>query len=317
MQCGRCGRRVPGNRAGNSGWQKICRGIGNTALYGGELTERAGVMGKQKIRMIHNMARSGSTLMCKCLGCMEGVVLLSEIHPRANLLGALKQAQEWFGLLSRDEITGLQQPGNGDYAKAIALIEQRCRERGDTLVLRDWAHLDYTGLPFIASPDYRPQLYAALSGSFDIIRISTARDPVTQWQSLIQLDVMKKPLQSGAFGPDQFLAGYRKYAELCVETGFIRYEDFLLNPDLEMRKICDHLQIKFDPDFINKWSDYKTITGDIPDPNSSGKIKKPHDSNRILPPSKRPVEPGLKRRFLANADYHRACELLGYTPLEE
>jgi hypothetical protein len=41
-------------------------------------------MGKQKLRMIHNMARSGSTLVCKCLGCMEGVVLLSELHPLAT-----------------------------------------------------------------------------------------------------------------------------------------------------------------------------------------------------------------------------------------
>ena len=187
-------------------------------------------MGKQKIRMIHNMARSGSTLMCKCLGCMEGVVLLSELHPRASLDGALKQAKEWFGLLTQNDIAELQKPGSVNYTKAIMLIEQRCRERGDTLVLRDWAHLDYTGYPYITAPGYRPLLYTELAESFDIVRISTTRDPVTQWQSLIQLDVMQKPLQSGAFGLDQFLAGYRKYAELCVETGYIRYEDFASGP---------------------------------------------------------------------------------------
>jgi len=76
-------------------------------------------------------------------------------------------------------------------------------------------------------------------------------------------------------------------------------------------------QIKFDPDFINKWPDYKTITGDTPDPNSPNEIRMPYDSNKILLPPKRPVEPGLKKKFLANADYHRACELLGYELLEE
>ena len=91
----------------------------------------------------------------------------------------------------------------------------------------------------------------------------------------------------------------------------------LLDPDLAMRKLCDHLQIEFDPDFIKKWPDYKTITGDVPDPNSSNKIKMPHDANKILPPAKRSVEPGLKKKFLANADYHRACELLGYDLLEK
>ncbi len=262
------------------------------------------------------MARSGSTLMCRCLGCMEGVVLLSELHPLASLDGAFRQAKEWFGLLTQNDIAELQKPGSANYTKAIVLIEQRCRERGATLILRDWAHLDYTGYPYLA-PGYRPLLYTELAESFDIVRISTTRDPVTQWQSLIRLDMMRKPPQAGTFGLDQFLVGYRKYAELCVETGFIRYEDFLLDPDLAMRKLCDHLQIKFDPGFINKWPDYKTITGDTPDPNSPNEIRMPYDSNKILLPPKRPVEPGLKKRFLANADYHRACELLGYDLLKE
>jgi protein O-GlcNAc transferase len=256
--------------------------------------------------------------MCKCLGCMDGVVLLSELHPHAwKLFNPIKQAQEWFGLLTQNDIAELQKQNNVSYTQAIKLIEQRCRARGATLVLRDWAHLDYTGFPFANAPGYRPLLYTELAESFDIIRISTTRDPVTQWQSLIQLALLQEPLRSGAFGLDQFLLGYRKYAELCVETGFVRYEDFTVNPDLEMRKLCDHLQIKFDPDFINKWPDYKTITGDVPSPHSQNKNKMPYDSNRILPPSKRPVEPGLKKKFLANADYQRACELLGYSLLEE
>jgi protein O-GlcNAc transferase len=270
-------------------------------------------MEKQKIRIIHNMARSGSTIMCRCLGCMESVVLLSELHPLAwKLFNPIEQAQDWFGLFSQSDIDEMKKQKDVSYTQVIMLIEQRCRERGETLVMRDWAHLDYTGIPFIGAPEYRPMLYVELAESFDIIRISTTRDPVTQWQSLIQLEVTQEPLISGAFGLDQFLAGYRKYAELCVETGFIRYEDFLLNPDSEMRKLCDYLQIKFDPDFINKWFDYNTITGYVPDPD-----KLPHHSSRILPVTNKPVEPGLKNMFLANSDYRRACELLGYTLLEE
>lgn len=285
-------------------------------LCDSEQVEKVGVKEKQKLRIIHNMARSGSTLVCKCLGCMEGVVLLSELHPHAwKIFNPLNQAIEWFGLLTQAEIADLQKKGGISYTQVIELIEQRCRERGEILVLRDWAHLDFTGLPFVATPPYRPLLYTELAQSFDIIRISTTRDPVTQWQSLIQLGVMHEPLKSGTFGLDQFLVGYRKYAEMCVETGFVRYEDFLLKPDLAMRKLCEHLQIKFDPDFINKWPDYKTITGDIPNPNRPNNIKMPYDSNKILLPAKRPVEPSLKTKFLANADYHRACELLGYNPL--
>lgn len=244
--------------------------------------------------------------MCKALGCMEGVVLLSELHPHAsNLFNPLVQAKEWFGLFSQSDLDDLQRRGTVSFTKAIELVEQRCRARGDTLVLRDWAHLDYTGYPF-ATPSYSPLLYTGLAESFEIIRISTTRDPVTQWQSLVQLNVMQAPLQSGVFDLDQFLVGYRKYAELCVETGFIRYEDFLRRPELPMRKLCDHLKIKFDPGFIRKWADYQTITGDIGNPRGLSKIKAP---------PKRPVEPGLRKKFLANADYHHACKLLGYDVL--
>ena len=103
--------------------------------------------------------------MCKCLGCMEGVVLLSELHPHAwNLFNPLKQTEEWFGLLTQNNITDLQNQGPVNYTTAIALIEQRCRTRGDTLVLRDWAHLDYTGFPFVTAPGYRPLLYTELFG---------------------------------------------------------------------------------------------------------------------------------------------------------
>lgn len=244
--------------------------------------------------------------MCKSLGCMEGVTLLSELHPRANeLFNPLVQAKEWFGLFSQSELDDLQVHGTVNFTKAIELIEQRCRARGNSLVLRDWGHLDYTGYPF-TTPSYSPLLYTELAEYFEIIRISTTRDPVTQWQSLVQLNVMQVPLKSGVFDLDQFLFGYRKYAELCVETGFIRYEDFLRRPELPMRKLCEHLSIKFDPDFIKKWVDYQTITGDIGNPRGLCKIKAP---------SRRPVEPELRKRFLDNADYHHACKLLGYNVL--
>jgi hypothetical protein len=237
---------------------------------------------------------------------MEGVVQLSEIHPQGgNFFNPLVQAKAWYGLLTQSEVDDLQKQGTVNLTKAIELIEQRCRIRGDILILRDWAHLDYTGHPF-TTPTYSPQLFTELVESFEIIRISTTRDPVTQWQSLTQLSVMQAPLQSGIFDLDQFLVGYRKYAELCVETGFIRYEDFLRKPDIPLRKLCDHLQIKFDPGFMKRWTDYNTITGDINNPRGSDKIKKP---------PRQPVEPALRKKFLGNADYLRSCKLLGYDVL--
>lgn len=261
-------------------------------------------MEKPKLRMIHNMARSGSTLICKCLGCMKDVFLLSEVHPLAwHLFNPLKQASEWFGLLAQDDVAELRQRGETTFTDAIALIQRRCVERGGTLVLRDWAHLDYTGYPFISTPSFRPLLYVELAKSFEILRVSTAREPIAQWQSLAQLGVMQEPLRSGVFGIDKFLAGYLKYAMLCVETGFVRYEELLANPESVMGKLCKSLVIDFDAEFIHKWHDYKTITGDVNNQRAS---------NAFRTPPSRPVDGEVKKAFRANSDYHRVCELLGY-----
>lgn len=254
------------------------------------------------------MARSGSTLICKCLGCMEGVVLLSEIHPLGvQYFNPLKQAAEWYGLLSQAEVEALQQPGTTHFPEAIALIEGRCRKRGLALILRDWAHLDFTGQPF-TTPTYTPLLFKELAGNFEILRISTARDPVTQWQSLSQLGLIQAAMQDGKFDLEQFLLGYRRYAELCVETGFVRYEDFLRKPELPLRKLCEQLQVKFDPGFVRKWSQYTNITGDINNFRHTDKIRKL---------ASKPVEPALRKRFLDNIDYRRACTILGYDPLRK
>ena len=261
-----------------------------------------------KLRMIHNMARSGSTLMCKCLGCMEHVVLLSELHPLGlNYFNPLKQAADWFGLVETKDILALKASGEVMYSDLIALIERRCAERGGLLVLRDWGHLDFTGIPFLTDPGYVPMLYEELRDRFEILRVATTRDPVAQWQSLIQLGIMREPLQSGALSLDQYLSGYRKYAELCVQIGFVRYEDLLEDPGKTMRDFCQRLEIPFDPGFIDKWHAYETITGDVKNPRTSNVIKMP-------PP--RPIPPALREAFLANQDYRLACEMLGYPALD-
>ena len=60
--------------------------------------------GKPPLRIVHNLARTGGTLICRCLGSMKGVAVLSEIHPMAaHLMNPVAQAREWFGLLSEQD----------------------------------------------------------------------------------------------------------------------------------------------------------------------------------------------------------------------
>ena len=140
------------------------------------------VQNKPTVRIIHHMARSGGTLICKCLATMKNVVLLSEIHPLGtHFFNPLKQAHEWFSLLKLDDINWLKDQGRVDFKDAITLISDRCVEQDQLLVLRDWSHLDFTAVPFVKIPSYRLTLADILNDKFEVIHTASVRHPIDQW----------------------------------------------------------------------------------------------------------------------------------------
>jgi hypothetical protein len=255
--------------------------------------------GRPAIRLLHHLARTGGTIIARCLGCMDGIVLLSEIHPGGTqYFDPLAQAQQWFALLSPEDISRVEaRSGTLPFDETIALIEQRCRERGRQLVIRDWTHLDYTGVPFVRTPPYELTLARTLAARFDVISFATVRHPIDQWLSL---ERVARP--GGRIAAETFLRGCGRFAREAARIGFVRYEDFLRHPQAAMTEICARLRLPFDPGFVDKWQRYTTITGD-PE-------REPQTS--IRPPGPRTYAPDLLARFAASADYRETLELLGY-----
>jgi hypothetical protein len=245
------------------------------------------------------MARSGGTLISRCLGCMSGVLLLSEIHPLGTAqFNPLVQAQRWYGLLSSQDLGTLKARGRIGFVDAIELIHQRSLEAGQRLVIRDWSHLDFTGVPFVANPAYRLLTADALAGRFQLRQICTVRHPLDQWLSLRGLAVVQ-----GKLTLDSYLAGMRRFAERACEIGFLRYEDFVADPDAVMKELCRRLELKFDRHFVDRWSSYAFVTGDV----GGSRI-----GFKIGPVPRRPVELDLLETLAANRDYRTSLELLGY-----
>ncbi len=254
---------------------------------------------KPIVRIVHNMARSGGTLVGKCLGCMKRTVLLSEIHPRGtNIFNPVRQAHEWFQLLKKEDVLWCRQNNTIAFDEAISLIERRSREEGMQLVIRDWAHLDFTGVPFVEKPSYSFVINEALRSRFAIREVAVVRHPLDQWLSLRKLAVMKNRISLPAF-----LRGYRKYAERCAAIDFITYENFVRSPVDQCVLMCEVLGIDFDPHFIHNWMFYKTITGDV---------KSSRGGNTIAHIPRRAVEPGLLEACARNRDYRKSIEILGY-----
>jgi tetratricopeptide (TPR) repeat protein len=251
------------------------------------------------IRIIHHMARSGGTVLCKCLGCMNRILLLSEVHPLGmKWFDPLIQAYEWFDLFTGEEMDVMKR-ANLTFQQKVTRIYERSVSQNCQLVLRDWSHLDFTGVPFIKNPSYSLITATELQDRFHVIHLATVRHPIDQWLSLSKLEVMNNQITI-----DAFLYGYHRFAEFARNIGFIRYEDFTQNPQSTMQTICEKISLDYDDAFLNNWTNYTTITGDT----RSERV--PDACIRTMP--RRPVEKKLLKLFASSSDYWNSLSILGY-----
>ncbi|MDY6904300.1 MAG: hypothetical protein SWH61_06415 [Thermodesulfobacteriota bacterium] len=272
---------------------------------------------KRKIRVIHHMARSGGTILTRCLGAMRDTVMLSEVHPRGTgpnvarvssvdqkVHNPIWQAQTWFKLFTDAEYKELMAQYKNVidaemFPYVIELIANAIRKE-KFIVLRDWSHLDYTGIPYVKKPLYRPSIVDVLEDRFEVIRYASARHPIYQWISLSRLKVIADRLKI-----DDFLYGYFKFADMAKEIGFIRYEDFTDDPDGKLQILCRGLDLPFDPDYRHYWMDYAFMTGDINKKIMSNK-------REIVSANTRKIPPKMLETFERNDYYHASLALLGY-----
>lgn len=265
---------------------------------------------KPTIRILHHMARSGGTILSRCLGSMRGVTLLSEVSPvpyraitpatmvMCAQFHPILQAYKWHGLFSVEEAEMLSIQTSLDYATLIQLVQRRCEERGETLLLRDWSHADFTTHPPFPEPSYQHSIVEALRDHFTISNTYSVRHPIDQWLSLRRLVVIQ-----GNVSLEKFLYGYRLFAEHCAAAEFVRYEDFVDSPETELQNVCRRLDLRYDPEFKVNWMNYSKVTGDLNQNRAETAIEK-------LP--RREFEPDLLRQVEGNEDYRIALELLGY-----
>ena len=253
-------------------------------------------MKKPVIRIISNLPRSGGTLLGRCVGCMDNITLLSEIHPLGSkFYNLLNQASAWHGLISREE-----REAHYRFIDAVQLVFERAAQKSSCLVIRDWAHLDYISSAFVANPPYRSLLVESLSNRFDIRQIFLVRHPADIWASLARLP------SSQGITLETYLHGFHLYARQCVAGESLKYEEFTRKPEHCMRELCHVLGLPFDRYFIDKWQAYDKITGAV-----FGKARGSH-LKRITPLPHHKIPEQLHMQLEANEDYQASIDLLGY-----
>lgn len=255
---------------------------------------------KPKIRVLHHLARSGGTLICRCLGSMQGVALFSEVHPDTmRLMDPVRQAHEWHGLISDTDIKAWKRRGGVDFTQLFVLANFRAQQQKKTLLLRDWSHIDYHGLPY-AKPTMRPHIAEVLSDQFEVVRTATVRHPIDQYLSFTGLPIMRGvalPLKA-------YLEGCERFAAEAVAIGFVRYEDFTRDPDASLKTLCERLELPFDGSYIDRWAANDHVTGDTTGTRGG--------RQEIRPLARRQADESTIAAFRAYESYHRIKELLGY-----
>lgn len=259
---------------------------------------------KPKIRILRHLARTGGTLISKCLGSMDGVVVLSEVHP-GNLVvtNPMMQAVEWFNLVDLKQVSKWKRMGGPSMLQFVGMCETKASGRGEALVLRDWSHLDYYGAPYVKA-QMGTGLRDSLMGAYEVVEACTTRHPVDQYVSLSKIGAIAG---AGGVDWDLFLDGNLAFAEYAKDCGFVRYEDLTRDPDGELRKLCAMLEIEFDAQYRERWGSYQFVTGDTDKSGSEGTRVK-----EIRALERKGVDEGLLERFRSDERYAEICAMLGY-----
>ncbi len=256
---------------------------------------------KPTIRIIHHLHRTGGTLISKCVASLPNIALLSEVNPNASfmVLDPVFQASFWLRLLND---TSAEQLYEASFAEKIKAIYVLATARGETLVLRNWAYLDFFALPFTPIASNELTTTNTLNKYFEIKQIVTVRHPMDQWLSWCDYQGSAK---ADDFTFQEFINACCEFKNQTKNMPCIHYEDFIAKPQPVMQKICQHLELQFDPIFSKRWPYYHQITGDDND-RASGDWS-------IAPRPRRQSGDGLQAEALSNEKYLNLLQHYDYS----
>lgn len=256
--------------------------------------------------MIICYARSGGTILNKCLGSLPGVFILSEVSPLneyALVAGATcvderitvhKQAHDWLKI----------ELGSYDYVANVQVIKEHCAKTGIKLLIRDWTFACFEPIPINEyAPPERLLNLQKLSEISEVTAFAFVRDSIDVWISR-----GKPPIK-------QFFLCYEKYVDaiLASDICIFKYEDFCREPKVVVRRICKYTGLVYSDDFLDKYHDYRWVIGD--EQVSGGSRGK--NERKIVPLPRKRIARNQIHELNASREMARANEKLGYATYYE
>ncbi|MBD2743557.1 glycosyltransferase family 2 protein [Coleofasciculus sp. FACHB-1120] len=207
--------------------------------------------------IIYAFARSGGTLINRCLGCIPGNIVLSEVNPHASVVPIEVQARDWFKLLSPTDFPGFAKKS---YAEKIQWLATSVQQQGSHLIIRDWVTLNFLAKAsndiYVPSVFLEQELYLSHYG-FSYRPIVLTRRSADVYESITRTFEQFRNLSVQEFG-----TYYLAYAQAVSMYPVFHYEIFCQEPEKELKQICDTLGINYNDSFTTEFSKFEYCTGD-------------------------------------------------------
>jgi len=221
-----------------------------------------------------------------------------------------RQASAWYQLLGEDDVPWLQEvsalPPLEAYAEIVVRLAERSAARGRHLVLRDWSHLDFLGIPFVDRPPMELLTEAALKDRCRLRQAFFVRHPLDQYASSAS-----RPGMAPHLAPRRFVEAYHAFAQVAASRGFQRYEDLVEDPYQQLGQLCQKLRLPFDPGYQERWQAYDKLTGDNTGPSRG------FAQQHIVPMSAMSLENAAREALRRYHGYQECLTLLGYVDRQD
>ena len=249
-------------------------------------------------RLMISYARSGGTVLNRCLASLPSVVMLSEVNPdRADDGSAAcktvkDQARAWYGIDLRS---------NG-YLDNVIELTRLCEGDGRVLVIRDWPVINFVPTEENhRTPAGRLTALELLRRHGEVRAFGLVRDAIDIW------------ISNGR--RRNFFGGYRRYVDALTAAGIplFQYESLAADPAPILRRICETLGVTYTDDW-RAFAGWTRVTGDVRTPGHTSRGLK-HRTIRVLP---RRRIPAAEIRWVNGCeDMVAANRATGYEPFYE
>lgn len=261
----------------------------------------AGFEGPPPLRSIHHFACTGGTLMSKALFALPNTVVLSEIDPLSEVMLSTTDKVPFaptdliFAL--RHSVRPVEEETIiATFLAGLTAAKTGLEKDGRHLILRDHAHSQFCkeGVDF----DARPTLREMVADRFDLRSVLTMRHPLDSFLSLVSNKWVH-------FVPDtleEYAKRYLAFLDRHEGVPVILYEDFTVDPNAVLQRMCEHLELKFSP-----------LATDL-----VGAVRMSGDSGRrdaqIGPRPRREVPEEIEAQRGTSVSYRALCKRFGYAP---